>query len=90
MALNLIDPRMVGPIQYLSDLPAGAMALLVLADGQFGAIDVGLLPGTGGGASAYLDLGEVAGDGPPGTSFQGGEIGGDAVAGSTYDGGEII
>lgn len=89
MALYLIDPRMIGPIQYLSALPAGAMALLLLANGQLGAVDVGLLPGTGGGTSAYLELGEVAGDGPLGTSFEGGEIGGDAVAGSSYDGGEI-
>lgn len=88
MPIELVNPRMIGPIPlFTGEVTGDARVVVVLGDGTWAYVPVGNLPG-GGAMNNTLELGEVGGDGPIGVSFDGGEIG--VSDGETFDGGEIV
>lgn len=87
MPIELVNPRMIGPISlYSGEVAGNARVLVVLEDGTWVYVPVANLPG-GGDVGIGLDCGELFGDGPVGASFTGGEIG--VSDGESFDGGEI-
>lgn len=87
MTIELVNPRMIGPIPLFTGEVAGSTrVVVVLDDGTWVYVPVANLPG-GGDVGIGLDCGELFGDGPTGASFEGGEIGGSD--GESFDGGEI-